>query len=537
MFSVTDKESLFAIAIDEQQAPEFKISRLTGSEAISTLFEFELLLVTQGEVTDLQTLIDKKVTLAIRSDANATPHYYHGIFREIELQDRTNNLVYYKAFLVPRLWRTTLNKTNDVATAVTPIDLITQKLQEASFTSDDFSITMSQAYETKDFIAQFEESHFAFMSRTMEYRGVYYFFEHGTTKEDLDVLHIIDHTQAHPAQAIDLVYTPQENIKTGSKQGLITNLFCKSRLHPASVTLTGYNPQKASMQPHMKNTATVPGTGFGDVMEFDGKPATSDEITLLSKTYAEQIACQSKVFSATAFTAGIRSGYFVQISEHWQAEFNTKLLVTGVNHKGMQSFAAMGTQDANHSLGSTQTAYECSFEAIDAQTQFRPPRITSKPKICGMLSARIDVGATPPINGSAVFENGQYKVQPFFLNTAKTPGNGSAFVRMLTPYAGNQVGMQFGLRGDCEVLLAFIHGDPDLPVIAGAVFNSEEKSVVESFNRSEHVIMTHSGASILFDDTSKKEKIVIFNQGSSIIVGKNGQSFTENFTDDLFSLF
>lgn len=538
MFSAIDKESLFAISIDEPQAPEFKITRLTGTEAISTLFEFELQMVTASEAPDLQTLIGKKVTLAIRSEVTADPHYYFGIFSEIEQQDRTNNLNYYKAVLVPRMWKTTLNKTNDVATTVTPIDLIIQKLREASFTSDDFLLTMTHPYETKDFLAQFEESHFAFISRMMEYRGIYYFFEHDSSTKNLDVLHIIDHKQAHPAQKIDLVYTPRENIKAGSTQGFVTNLFCKSKLHPASVTLTGYNPNKASMQPRMRNTADVPGAGFGDVMEFDGKPITSDEITLLSKTYAEQIACQSKVFSATSFTAGIRSGYFVNISRHWQADFNSKLLVTRVTHNGIQSFAAIGIKAAAPQEGSAQTIYECSFEAIAADTQFRPARVTPKPKIVGLLNAKIDPGAIPPTdNSSAVFENGQYKVQPFFIKEAKSPGNGSSLIRMLTPSVGSQSGALFGLRGGCEVLLGFVNGDPDLPVIVGAAFNSEDKSVLDPSNKYEHVIRTNSGASILFDESTKKEKVLIFNQGSSIIIGKDGLNFLQNFTDDLFSVF
>ncbi len=538
MFRVTDQESLFAITIDEPQAPEFKITRLTGTEAISTLFEFRLQMVTAGEVPDLQTLVGKKVTLAIRSDVTANPHYYHGIFSEIEQQDRTNNLNYFRAILVPRLWQATLNKTNDVATRVTPIDLITQKLKEAGFSSDDFLITMTQSYETKDFMAQYEESHFAFISRTMEYRGVYYFFEHGTTKEDLDVLHIIDHTRAHPAQAIGLVYTPQENIKAGSTQGLVTNLFCKSRLHPTSVTLTGYNPWKAALQPQMRNTANVPGTGVGDVMEFDGKPETTDEIQLLSKIYAEQIACQSKVFSAKAFTAGIRSGYFVEISKHWQADFNTTLLVTRVTHTGTQSFAAIGIKVAASLEGSAQTVYECSFEAIAADTQFRPARVTPKPKIAGLLNAKIDPGANPPTdNSSAVLQNGQYKVQPFFIKEAKSPGNGSSPIRMLTPSAGSQSGALFGLLGGTEVLLGFVNGDPDLPVIVGAAFNSEDKSVLDSSNTYENVIRTNSGTSILFDDSTRKEKILIFSQGSSIVVGKEGNTLLQNFTDDLFSVF
>jgi type VI secretion system secreted protein VgrG len=534
MFSVTDKESLFAIAIDEQQAPEFKIIHLTGSEAISTLFEFELQLVSQGEATDLQALIDKKVTLAIRSDANVNPHYYHGIFREIELQDRTNKLIYYKAIMVPRLWKTTLNKTNDVATMVTPIELINQKLKDSSLTSNDFSFGITRSYEKKAFLAQFEESHFALMSRTMEYLGIYYFFEHGQAKDDIDVLQMIDHIRAHPEETLRLTYTPRENIKAGSATGLVTNLFCKAKLHPASVTLTGYNPEKASMQPHMKNTANVPGTGFGDVMTFDGKPTTSDEITSLSKIYAEQITCQSKVFSATAFTAGIRSGHFIQITNHWQVDFNTKLLVTRVTHTGTQSFAAMGIKSP--SKDSKQTTYECSFQAIAADTQFRPARVTPKPKICGLLNAKIDSGIDAQTY-SAISEHGEYKVQPFYTKDSKLPGNGSSLLRMLQPYAGSHAGMQFGLRGGCEVLLAFVNGDPDLPIIAGAVFNSEEKCVVEQSNKSEHVIRTESGASILLDDTTNKEKVVIFNQGSSIIIGKNGQGFTQGFTDNLFDIF
>ena len=85
-------------------------------------------------------------------------------------------------------------------------------------------------------------------------------------------------------------------------------------------------------------------------------------------------------------------------------------------------------------------------------------------------------------------------------------------------------------------MLSFVNGDPDLPVIVGAAFNSEDTSVLDPSNKSEHVIKTKSGASILFDDSKKKEKILIFSQGSSIIIGKEGRSTLDKFTDDLFDV-
>lgn len=541
MFDPNDKESLIAIKVNGSDTPPLKILQLTGTEAISSLFEFELLLVSQDGKINLSDLIGKKISLAIRTNVETVPQLYHGLFRELEQQDQANDYYYYRAVLVPRVWVHTQNKINDVYINTTIPTLIQNKLSEFSLTSLDFTISPSNTddYPNRSFIAQYEESNFAFVSRSMEAAGLYYYFDHGTQNADNEILKIIDHVRGHPAQTLNLTYVPKESTQTQSIEGLITKVSLKAKLNADTVTISGYNPEKASLQT-ITSSASVPGLSKIDVMEFNEKAQTSKDLDRLSKIRAEEIACSANVITAQSQTAGIRSGYFISIEKHFREDVNKKYLVTAVRHRATQAFAMIGQQGSSSANSNIKTEYECELQAIPSETQFRAPRTSAVPKISGLLNAKIDDGTNQTDSSkSAVYKDGHYKVQPYYIKGSKSAGNGSSELRMLTPYAGGATGMQFGLRANCEVLLAFINGDPDMPIIVGATFNSEEASTLVPQNQSEHIIKTHGGLAVLFDDTSGKEKMTIFGQGTSVIIGKNGHSLLDpvNFTGDLFSLF
>jgi len=541
MFNPSDSESLIAIKIDAPDAGDLKVIRLDGAESISSLFEFSLSLVSTNHNIDLVGIIGKKVTLAVRSTVAGNVHYYHGIFCEFEQNESYPQYASYRALFVPRLRLHTLNRVNDVFTKIGLVDLLSNKLKEISLSGQDFAINLIESAETypeRSFVAQFEESNFNFLSRTMEHYGLYYYFDHGDSEQSNDVVKVIDHVRSHPEAILELSYAALDSISAQNTEGYVSGLSCKTKAHPASATLTSYNPRKAELQPQMSQQDQMPGSGYGDVMTFDPRVEDQAALKSINAIRIQEMNCQTLIYRARSFTAGIRSGYFIKINKHFREDFNTQMLVTSVQHQITQSYSAVGLAIPAQGENAPKTIYSCSFEAIPASQQFRPPRMTIKPKINGLLNAQIDPSETDPTsNKSAVFEDGRYKIQPFFINQKKSDGNGSDMLRMLTPFAGNNTGLQFGLRPGAEVLLAFVNGDPDLPMIVGAAFNSEDKAVLDQSNRTEHMMRSNSGAIIAFDDTVGKERITLFSQGASIIIGKNSKSTLEKLTGDMVNLF
>jgi type VI secretion system secreted protein VgrG len=478
----------------------------------------------------------------MRSKVEAQTHYYHGAFTIFEFEGQAQEFYFYRATFAPRFKLLTLNQTNQVYTRVELKELIDKKLTEFVLSKEDYSINLMEPasrYPQRAFVAQFRESNFNFLSRTMEHYGLYYYFDHGDAEDASEILRINDHVRAHPDTVVELSYVAPEALTTTQSEGCVTSLSCKVKAHCASSTLTSYNPDKADLQPQMHQQNELPGAGYGDVMAFDATLLDQDALESINSVRAQELLCQSRVYCGKAYTPGIRSGYFVRVNKHARDDFNCQLLVTRVRHEVSQSFAALGSANPLTAGQTPATRYECWFDAIPADTQFRASRITPKPKIAGLLNAQIDSSETleSDLRNAATYEDGRYKVQPLFVEKAPLTGNGSNLLRMLTPFAGNRSGLQFGLRPGCEVLLAFVDGDPDLPIIVGAAFNSEEQAVLHQGNRPEHVIRSNGGALLAIDDSSGKEKITLYSQGASIMVGKNSKSLVESLTTDLLTAF
>ena len=207
------------------------------------------------------------------------------------------------------------------------------------------------------------------------------------------------------------------------------------------------------------------------------------------------------------------------LSHHYRNDFNGRYLVTEIHHRGSQAGVLLAGLNTPFASGERGTNYSNDFVAVPAATQFRAELVTPKPRIAGTLNASVDS------EGSGLYaeldEFGQYKIQLPFDLTDKDPNKGSAWVRMATPYSGSDHGMHFPLHKNAEVLLSFVDGDPDQPVIIGAVPNSENRSVVNNTNPAINQILTKSGNQLRMNDTKGSPGIVLFSPSAkgTIIIG------------------
>ena len=196
-----------------------------------------------------------------------------------------------------------------------------------------------------------------------------------------------------------------------------------------------------------------------------------------------------------------------------------------MKHQGSQAQALqIGLKDPwpglDYHLGSH---YHVRFTALPSDQQYRPPLMTVRPSIVGMLPGVIDGSGNG--NQPEIDQYGQYKVQFLFDKTDKHAAKGSSWIRMATPYAGSKNGMNFPLLKGTEVLIGFSYGDPDQPVILGAVQNSENPSVVTSRNNSLNGIKTVSGNGINLSDVQGASGVMInTGNGASFIYMGDGNS-------------
>jgi len=533
IFLGRNAESRFAFKSHASGAPEFDVVKFEGHEAISSLFWFDLTLVASTADVDLSALTNHAATFAMRTATGSQYTPYHGIVSQAQQLGQVDNHYFYRVMVVPKLHTLTLSRVNEIYLNEDSIpDVISDLLRNNNFSNSDFKVALknSSDYRKHSFVCQYQETHFAFISRWMEKEGLYYYFDHepdpgllalvGLDGNDSAQLVMTDYKQSHSNNTLSLKYVPPENVQTARLDQSITSFIWQRQQVSKKVIVQDYNFRKAAMADDLKADETVSDGRTGELMFFGDNLRTKSEASRLAKVRAEQLDCEAEKFLGEAPAVGIRSGYFIELSNHYRNDCNDRYLVTEIEHRGSQIGVVLSGKNTQYAKGETGSIYHAKFQAIRASQQFRAKPVTPRPSIAGFLSGIVDsegLGQSAELN-----EYGQYKVQMQYDLSSKRASKGSAWIRMASPYAGDGHGMHFPLLKGTEVVVGFNGGDPDQPVILGAVTNSENKNVVVDSNSQNNGIKSVSGNIISMNDGLGSNNIVLHSPqgGSYMILGQ-----------------
>jgi len=498
------------MAIDEtkrftfvsQGLPEdtFAVVEFKGTEGISRLYEFDITLASDDPEIDLKGVLQNPATLTIKGSDQDFP--IHGILGQFEQLHEVKGHYFYRALLVPRLWQADLYRENQLFLDKTVPDIIEEILKQAGLTTQDYELKLTRNYPQWEYICQYAETDFDFISRWMEREGIYFFFQQG---EDNEKLIITDSSTAHEDIRGDstIPFSPPSGIVP--EKEAITAFICRQKRLPNKVILQDYNYRKPSLD--LKAEAEVDSSGRGDVYFYGEHFKTPEEGNELAKIRAEEIRCRENVFHGEGTAPNLCPGFFCELEDHYRQSYNQKYLIVEVEHEGHQTgafWAGLGEKPAE---GEQKLTYANSFTAIPSDLQFRPERKTPKSRFYGTMNATIDAAGDGQY--AELDDLGRYKVKLPFDQSDMDGGKASRWVRMSQPYAGAEQGMHFPLHKGTEVLLTFVDGDPDRPVIAGAVPNAETASPVTAANQSESVIQTGGKNKIRIQDFAGSERIIM----------------------------
>lgn len=534
MLDIFNSESRFLFSSDNFDWTQFGVLKLEGFEAISRPFRFELQMVSTKDDIDFDEMVNSKATIKIRSQDLQTSVPYYGIVSEFEQLSRIGDFALYRAVVVPRLWSLSLGRMIDVHLDDETIPELIERILKNNGLGNSYKMSLKNAgllssllgssgdYRKRSFVCQYQESDLDFISRLMESEGLYYYFEHESLTDlfqSSEKLVITDYKESHSLLKFKLLrYVQPEDIQTSKQDDCVIRMSVKQKKLPKEVVVRDYNYRKADLADSLEASADVSDDGQGTVMFFGENLRTTNDASRIAKVRSEEISCQGKVIEAEATAVGVRSGEAVLISHHYRFGFNGKYLVTEVRHEGVQNFTLLSGQ--NTESGERGTVYSAHFKAIPSDVQFRAPRVTPKPVIAGTLSAIIDDEGSGTY--AQVNEYGQYKVQLLYDYTDKSANKGSAWLRLMSPYAGPNNGMHFPLLKGTEVLIAFNGGDPDQPVILGAVTNSETKNVITDSNNTRAGFVTPGRNVVSIEDKEGQEGVMIAspNGGATFFFGK-----------------
>ncbi|MGA1846952.1 type VI secretion system Vgr family protein [Deferribacter abyssi] len=500
MLSKEDKFLFISYGVDRDI---FTVVSFQGEEGLSKLYKFEITLVSEDGYIHPGDIVKNRAKFVIKRK-DGKDAVFNGIVSSFEQLHHVDQYTFYKATLVPKLWYLTLTYHNQVFLDKNVKEIVETVLKDSGLTSNDYEFKIKQTYPKNEYVCQFNETHYNFMSRWLEREGLYYYFDQTGDAEKIIITDTKISHLPHPL-GDTFYYSPPSGLDYEKRDEIIQSFVCKYNNVPKRVFLKDYNYKKPSLE--ISGSAIVDKDGIGDVYLYGEHFETPEEGNRLAKIRAEQILCTKEEYIADSTIPYVQPGYTFKLENHYRDDINKNYLIVEVQHEGTQGGYLLSGISKNLSEREKKVFYQNSFKAIPSNIQFKPEKKTQKPLIAGTLHAKIDAEGSGKY--AELDEHGRYKVKLPFDISGRKNGKASSWIRLATPYAGSDHGMHFPLHKGTEVLLTFINGDPDRPVIAAAVPNPEAPSQVVDRNQTMNIITTSGGNKIHMQDQEGRQGILL----------------------------
>ena len=444
-----------ALRIDTPLGDDVLMLRaVSGQEAISQLFRFQLELSSEDEAIDFDAIIGKNVTIHVQTVDGE--RLWNGFISRFSQGGHDERFTHYRAEMVPWLWFLTRTADCRIFQEKTAPDIIKKIFEDLGF--KEFKLRLYKKYRKRDYCVQYRETDFNFVSRLMEEEGIYYFFEFDN-KGPQHTLILADDAAAHkPCEGQPKVRC---DMAAGGWQpdDIITEWRVEQEYRPSAWSHTDFNFETPSA-PMM---VTVKAKNGFELYDYPGIYANKADGDTLAKTRLEETLAFKNRVSGKSNCRCFVTGALVEVTDHYRKDMNQKWLLTAVYHQ-----ATMGA--TYHSGGDDEGFfYMNTFECVPASVPFRPARVTPKPSVQGCQTALV-VG--PKGEEIHTEKYGRVKVH-FHWDREGRNEHSSCWVRVSQPWAGKGWGAVSIPRIDQEVIVDFLEGDPDQPIIVGRVYNAE----------------------------------------------------------------
>lgn len=488
------------VEIDTPFGRALSFVKLTGREGISQLFEYELVLTSKDANLQAADIIGQTSTVKIETAEGIRP--LNGLVTDFGyLHEDPDEITYhlYRCTLRPFLWQLTQKYDSRVFVDKNVLDITNIILGEFGF---NYQIKCQNSYRTYGHSIQYQEHSFNYLNRLFEQEGIYYYFEHQNGNHTLV---IVDDKEQH--QAImgknDIPYHSKYIDSGTPNQAYIDSLTQLDSLTTKTVSMNDHNYQTAKTKLNASsNTHQLEGTSAEDY-DFYTNFKASGEANHYAKVRAEDYNSQSKRIQAEGNVLTIAPGYVFTLSRHPHSSLNDKHLIISATYE---------LEEAGYASGSEESSYRISFTAIPHSYQYRIPRHTPKPKIVGSQGAIV----TGPA-GEEVYTNdyGDIKIQFHWDRYGPLNQDSSDWVRVIQGSAGSNFGSINTPRIGEEVLIDFINGDSDRPIVVGRLYNSAnpppwgfpaaaKQSGIKSKSFNSPL---QNYNELMFDDTASKELV------------------------------
>jgi len=440
------------------------LQELTGYEGISRLFSYDLnLLAPENHSISFQDIVGKKVSITLHLP-DGTPRYISGYvsrFTQGGIDERM--FTHYHAEVVPWLWFLTRQSDCRIFQNMKVGDILTKVFNPLGDFKE-FRLSLQGSYDPLEYCVQYRETTFNFVSRLMEEFGIFYYFDHSTQGEHTMV--ICDQSSTLPP-CLSSPVSYETEVGGLADPEVIYSWQVGQEVRTGKYTVTDYNFITPSTN-LLANNPTVVSLAASqglELFDYPGPHKTIDEGEAVAKLRMQEEEAPHMVISGAGNCRGLVSGYSFDLQNHYRSDQNAKYVATEVRH-----FASAGQTYTTAGAQAGET-YSNHLVCIPASVAYRPARVTPKPFVQGPQPALVVGKAGEEI---WVDQYGRVIVQFYWDRQGQKNENSSCWIRTSQPWAGDSWGAIWIPRIGQEVLVSFLEGDPDRPIITGRVYNANQ---------------------------------------------------------------
>jgi type VI secretion system secreted protein VgrG len=493
---------------------------MRAREEMNRPFEYHIDLLGDPDKPDvnLDEILGKNVTLKLGLPDDEI-RFFNGHVTRFVAGGMHGRYRRYLATVRPWLWFLTRTADCRIFQELTVPDII--KSVFADHGVADFKFELTSTYRKWTYCVQYRETDFNFVSRLMEQEGIAYYFRHS---EGHNTLVLTDTTTKHkPAKGCEALSFVSDVAQVKPDLEHISRWEITREIQPGVYVHDDYDLERPSVE--LKTSKTLPRKyqpSDYEIYDYPGEYLERDDGEQYAAVRIDELGTQFELATAATNARGLTVGSQLTLQDHPRADQNGDYLVVSASYD-----LTFEDYEALPAGGGTQ--YSCTFAAMPVAQQFRPNRQTPKPFVQGPQTAVV-VGP----GGEEIFTDkfGRVKVQFHWDRRGKKDDKSSCWIRVSHPWAGKGWGSVATPRIGQEVIVDFLEGDPDQPIITGRVYNAEQlppfgfpAGAVLSGIKSQ----THKGAGyneLSMDDTAGKERVFVHGQYNMDTVIEHDQTST-----------
>lgn len=439
-----------------------RLRSFTGQEGISQISRFELDLLTDGSPIDFHDIVGQRVTIRV-SLADDEERFFNGFISRFAQTGSEAGIIHYRAEMVPWLWFLTRKADCRIFQNKTILKIIEDIFADLGF--DDYRFNLQGAYESQEYCVQYRETDYNFIARLMEQHGIFYYFEHEETKH---TLLMADTPTAHQSVPTQPSVKWEPNGSELSEEDVITRIEFEKEIRSGKYSHTDYNFKMPSsdLTAEQPSMIDIGGNAQYEIYDYPGEYLPQADGAVFAKIRMQEEEALHYIISGSSTCRAFTSGFTFDLVDYQPDDLNQSYVLTEVDHVGW-----VGETNPSGSTEGAKGEYSNTFRCIPLAIPYRPEQVTPKPVVQGPQTAMIVGPAGEEIHCD---EFGRVKVQFHWDREGSKDDRSSVWVRVSQLWAGKGWGAMFLPRIGQEVIVEFLEGDPDQPIITGRVYNAEQ---------------------------------------------------------------